>query len=217
MARTTGVSQTIICVDCSAPKKVTWWYGDRSAEWNEDVLRKECGGCGSSHWSFPTSRGTATARSTKLTSVVYQLPDGDYMVPDSNDPTTETARTAAECGIRREFNSLRELDQFQKEQANRKREHWQRMIDDGYFEGTGLEPTYQQLEEALYRSARNDVREFTAESIAAGKGIRKEIHEARERMFEENARRKKENWERLGVRVGRPKDNARYERIRGRR
>lgn len=227
MARTYGVIRTITCATCKDTRNVMWWHpadddaAERLGETNHKTLLNARCQCEEPQWSVPGSRpgtkATVQVRESQR-AVVYELPDGGYMAPESNDPNSDLARTARESGgIRREFTSIRELEKFQMEQRERKRVEYQKMIDDGLFEGTALEPTYQQLESALYEHARNQVLEYTEESLKAGRDrIREKMAEAREKQF--NAQKKRmELLEKYGMRVGKAQDGKTYERLRGKR
>lgn len=223
MPRSVGKVRSITCSTCSTAVKVTWWYaGDefsQAPEWNEANIKSAVCSCSEPQWTFPSSNATAhvSGLGTKKT-VVYVMPDGDYIAPHSNDIHDEQAKLAREWGgVRRELGSIRELDAFQREQRNRQRDIWQREIDEGIYEGTSLDPSYQQLEAALYEKARNQVLEYDEKSLLEGRDrIRERMAEDRQRQVETQQRRRA-SLEKPGFRLGRPSDRERYERLKSRR
>jgi hypothetical protein len=131
------------------------------------------------------------------------------MVPESNDPNSELAATARRIGgVRYSFASVQDLRDFQRKEMYKQREEWQRAIDEGQYEGTGLDPSFQQMQSSLYEKARNQVIEYDEKSLREGRDrIREQIAESQAKHAESTKRFK-------SLRVGRHGDSERYERLR---
>lgn len=232
MARSYSRPIEFKCTHCGVQKKELWWGGDRAEEWNQQTLQRTCEACGNEDARWELFNSSVLTRTSSTKAVVYMLPDGGFLNIDPGTP--EMVETAASVGYRREFGSVRELDQFCKEQSRRKVEAWKREMDEHYAE-TGEElygvmtPTYQQWSELEYSGVQNDVIDFDEQSMKERKG----------HMYEEMAKRRAEQEAKLArhrpardgsirlrnqdgspgarFRIGRPEDRERYERLKGKR
>jgi hypothetical protein len=212
MARCIGRNLHFGCLTCGTEQtKFCWMYTDPYDQHMNTSFPNTCTNpeCTDPHITYiPRNQSFAQVREAQRCAV-YMLPDGDYMVPDSNDPNSDMSKTARQSGgVRYEFNSVHELREFQRKRGYMKEEEWMRTMDEGGYDISS--PDFKQMRDAMYTTSRNQVIDYDDRSLREGRDMLREMFEDKRKQHEESVKRFR------SLRVGRAEDGRRYERLRKR-
>lgn len=210
MARAIYRILTFGCLTCGTEQKQgCWMYTDEYDQHKDTPFPNTCTNaeCKDPHITYIPRKQTLAQVRESQRCAVYVYPDGDYSAPWTNDPNDEQARIAREAGgVRMEFTSIREMQEFQRKQGYRNEDKWLRVMDEGGYDISS--PDFKQMREAMYKSGRNMVLDYDQKSIRERQDLIFEDMKKRREQHEESIRRFK------SLKVGRAGDAQRYERLR---